>query len=43
MPTFSYDRWPADHIRIEYTEQGLGIHPCPKANCIYSGGGEEAS
>lgn len=31
MPTFSYDRWPADHIRIEYTEQGLGIHPLPEA------------
>lgn len=31
MPTFSYDRWPADHIRIEYTEQGLGIHPLPQS------------
>jgi DNA-binding helix-hairpin-helix protein with protein kinase domain len=31
MPTFSYDRWPADHIRIEYTEKGLGIHPLPEA------------
>ncbi|MNF68159.1 hypothetical protein D3C84_500090 [compost metagenome] len=31
MPTFSYDRWPADHIRIEYTEQGLGINPLPEA------------
>lgn len=31
LPTFSYDRWPADHIRIEYTEQGLGIHPLPEA------------
>lgn len=30
MPTFSYDRWPADHIRIEYTELGLGIHPLPE-------------
>ncbi|HDN9016120.1 TPA: protein kinase [Aeromonas salmonicida] len=30
MPTFSYDRWPADHIRIEYTEQGLGIYPLPQ-------------
>ncbi len=30
MPTFSYDRWPADHIRIEYTKQGLGIHPLPQ-------------
>ena len=29
MPTFSYDRWPTDHIRIEYTEQGLVIHPLP--------------
>lgn len=31
MPTFSYDRWPADHIRIEYTDQGLGIHPLPQS------------
>jgi DNA-binding helix-hairpin-helix protein with protein kinase domain len=30
MPTFSYDHWPVDHIRIEYTEQGLGIHPLPQ-------------
>ena len=30
LPTFSYDRWPADHIRIEYSEQGLGIHPLPE-------------
>lgn len=30
MPTFSYDRRPADQIRIEYTEQGLGIHPLPE-------------
>ncbi len=29
MPSFSYDRWPADHLRIEYSERGLGIHPLP--------------
>lgn len=29
LPTFSYDQWPADHIRIEYGERGLGIHPMP--------------
>lgn len=31
MPTFSYDRWPADHIRIEYTDKGLGIYPLPES------------
>jgi len=31
MPTFSYDRWPADHIRIDYTDKGLGIHPLPES------------
>jgi len=31
MPTFSYDRWPTDHLRIEYAAQGLGIHPLPKS------------
>jgi len=31
MPTFSYDRWPADHLRIEYSDQGLGIHPLPQS------------
>lgn len=30
MPTFSYDAWPADHVRVEYTDQGLGIHPLPE-------------
>lgn len=30
LPSFSYDRWPADHLRVEYTEQGLGIHPLPE-------------
>lgn len=30
LPTFSYDQWPADHIRIEYGEKGLGIHPLPQ-------------
>lgn len=32
MPTFNYDRWPADHIRIDYTDKGLGIHPLAKGN-----------
>ncbi|CAO1659125.1 Serine/threonine protein kinase [Halomonas sp. NYA30] len=27
MPTFSYDRWPEDHLNVEYTKHGLGIHP----------------
>jgi len=31
LPTFSYDRWPADHIRIEYSDMGLGIHPLPQS------------
>lgn len=31
MPTFSYDCWPADHIRIEYTDKGLGIYPLPES------------
>lgn len=30
MPTFSYDRWPADHVRIEYSDKGLGIFPLPE-------------
>ncbi|MFI8749965.1 protein kinase [Vreelandella lionensis] len=30
MPTFSYDRWPEDHLKIEYSEHGLGIHPLPE-------------
>ncbi|MBJ6137950.1 protein kinase domain-containing protein [Marinobacter litoralis] len=29
MPTFSYDRWPEDHLKVEYTEKGLGIRPLP--------------
>lgn len=29
MPTFSYDRWPEDHLQVEYTEPGLGIRPLP--------------
>jgi eukaryotic-like serine/threonine-protein kinase len=32
MPTFSYDQWPADHIRIEYNEQGLKIFPLPEGD-----------
>ncbi len=32
MPTFNYDRWPSDHIRIDYTDKGLGIHPLAKGN-----------
>lgn len=39
MPTFSYDRWPADHVRIEYTEQGLGIHPLPQGKLHLQRGG----
>lgn len=31
MPTFSYDLRPSDHIRIEYTDKGLGIYPLPEA------------
>lgn len=31
LPTFSYDRWPADHIRIEYSDKGLGIYPLPES------------
>ncbi len=31
MPTYSYDRWPADHIRVEYIGPGLGIHPLPQS------------
>lgn len=27
LPSFSYDRWPSDHVRVEYTEKGLGIQP----------------
>ncbi|CBJ80613.1 putative protein kinase [Xenorhabdus bovienii str. Jollieti] len=30
LPTFSYDRWPEDHVRLEYTEKGLGIHALPQ-------------
>ncbi|HEC53893.1 MAG TPA: hypothetical protein ENI30_00775, partial [Gammaproteobacteria bacterium] len=30
LPTFIYDQWPADHIRIEYGEKGLGIRPLPQ-------------
>ncbi|WP_348687861.1 protein kinase domain-containing protein [Aeromonas bestiarum] len=29
LPSFSYDRWPTDHLRIEYNARGLGIHPLP--------------
>jgi hypothetical protein len=29
MPSFSYDRWPSDHVKVEYTEKGFGIHPLP--------------
>ena len=29
MPTFSYDRWPGDHLQVEYSENGLGIRPLP--------------
>ncbi len=31
LPTFSYDRCPADHIRIEYSDKGLGIYPLPES------------
>lgn len=27
MPSYSYDRWPEDHLKVEYTEHGLRIHP----------------
>ncbi|SNY58504.1 Serine/threonine protein kinase [Arsukibacterium tuosuense] len=27
MPSYSYDRWPSDHVKVEYTEKGLGIYP----------------
>ncbi|MBX9756544.1 MAG: protein kinase [Pseudomonadaceae bacterium] len=39
MPTFSYDRWPADHIRVEYTEKGLVIHPLSKGKLNLQRGG----
>lgn len=29
MPTFNYDHWPSDHIRMEYNDKGLGIHALP--------------
>lgn len=29
LPSFSYDRWPTDHLRIEYNARGIGIHPLP--------------
>ncbi|MBF7728603.1 protein kinase domain-containing protein [Pseudomonas sp. N040] len=38
MPTFSYDRWPSDHVRIEYNAQGLGIHPLPRSKLHISRG-----
>ncbi|WP_349618181.1 protein kinase domain-containing protein [Azotobacter salinestris] len=41
MPSFSYDRWPADHLRVEYTERGLGIHPLLKGKLHIQRGGEE--
>ncbi|MGM1051033.1 MAG: protein kinase domain-containing protein [Pseudomonadota bacterium] len=39
MPTFSYDRWPSDHIRIDYSEKGLGIHPLPESQIHLQRGG----
>lgn len=39
MPTFSYDRWPEDHLRVEYTEPGLGIRPLPNGNVHVQRGG----
>ena len=32
LPTFNYDRWPSDHVRVEYGEKGLGIHPLFKGS-----------
>ncbi|MBI0471276.1 protein kinase domain-containing protein [Pectobacterium parmentieri] len=29
LPSFSYDRRPMDHLRIDYDARGLGIHPLP--------------
>ncbi|MCW9053241.1 MAG: protein kinase [Motiliproteus sp.] len=30
MPSFSYDRWPSDHVCIEYIGKGMGIRPLPE-------------
>lgn len=27
MPSYSYDRWPSDHVKVECTTKGLGIYP----------------
>ena len=29
LPSFSYDRWPTDHVRLEYTGKGLEIRQLP--------------
>lgn len=41
MPSFSYDRRPTDHLRVEYTERGLGIHPLQEGKLHIQRGGEE--
>ncbi|EKN3588263.1 protein kinase [Yersinia enterocolitica] len=27
LPSFIYDHWPSDHLQIDYTARGIGIHP----------------
>jgi DNA-binding helix-hairpin-helix protein with protein kinase domain len=40
MPSLSYDRWPTDHVRIEYTGKGLGIQPLPDGALYLQGDGD---
>jgi len=40
LPSFSYDRWPTDHVRLEYTGKGLGIHQLPDGELYLQGEGD---
>lgn len=40
MPSFSYDRWPSDHVRLEYTAKGLEIHVLPDGTSYLQGEGD---
>lgn len=39
MPSFSYDRWPSDHVRVVYKDQYLGIVALPEGELHLQRGG----
>lgn len=40
LPSFSYDRWPTDHVRLVYTDKGLEIRQLPSGDLYLQAEGD---